>query len=642
MMGSERVWQKRWRVLGGLAGIVLAALALKRAGPQLPGMGGMDSDEAITQLMANATRWNPYSLYFWGQDRLGGWPYGIEWFLHHVFGFGWTYKGLYRVLAVCLLSTVWPLRRLGGWWGWIAGAAVLGLLAIHEPTRRWVLSISQPYAWQMASFFWAWWMLRRLANADQEGVIPFYRIRSARWWRFVFPALFVSLLSLWSSPLSALFLLIAALSETVRIPPDRRTGRLWFRLCGVVVLAVLAELAIRVTDQKYAQFRHWRIYWTDARLDLGHLLENIAAYWNQVRIDPISPVALLPVIALVSWPLASRRLGRATTADDLRFAFACSAMGWINALVTVLSSWGRINGYTARYLSPSWILWTVSSVAMLAALIDSAADLPRRVGRAIVVAGGSAMIVAATLWIPIGERSAAALDRTRVAEQLPLREPDGVLLGCYWGTYSAVDGGAPHALTPIVHHRDMQRTPWTGARLKEVNEAIVAPDSCPPLGTPDSPTPYVYEQGVLLALRTTHWMKQGAIDLSLYDNRSTWLLNDAVSRDGSQVQVTAEAPFSLATSGPSNGQEAFTVRLSHPGRQLLLFFSSRVSLYLHMPQLRAELIRSDGSTKALPVTSGEHYASIPIEDVDTPASVRLIDVAEPDPVARLDGVAVVP
>jgi hypothetical protein len=600
----------------------------------------MDSDEAITQLMANACSWNPFSLYYWGQDRLGGWPFGIEWLLHKAFGFGWSYRGLYDALAICLLTTVWPLRKLGGWWGWTAASALLGLLTLHEASRHWVLSISQPYAWQMSLFFWAWWLIRRLANADQLEFVSLFRVRAGRWWRFVFPAAFASLLSIWSSPLSAPFLWVVALAETSRVPVERRTGRLWLRLCGVVLIAVVAELAIRFFDQWFAGTHHWRIYWTDVRWDRGHIAENAKVYWDRLRGDPLWPVAAASLPAIGGWFLTRRRPVPAAAQDCIRFAAVCSATGWANALVLVFSSWGRINDYTVRYFSPSWILWTVSCVASLAALIEALPDSSQPLVRRVFRFAGALAIAAAALWVTPPERTAIALERTRLSSELPLLQPDGVLLGCYWGTYSLVDGGAPHALTPVVQHRDTQRTPWTAERLRGVSQAILVQDQCPPLGTPDNPTPFVLEQGVVLALRTPHWLREGSINLSLYDNRSAWLVKDAVSRRG--VQEKLDTPLSLAAPASSKGEEAFSVRVTRSGSQLLLFFGSRVSLYLHTPELRAEAVAENGSTRLLAVTSGEHFVSVSLVGVTPPVLIRLINAADPERDSRLEGVAIAP
>jgi hypothetical protein len=603
----------------------------------------MDSDEAITQLMANARWLNPFGFYFWGQDRLGAWPYLTEWVLHRLTGLGWSWRGLYAVLAICVLSAVWPLCRIAGRWGWCAAIGVLGFLVVDESSRRWFLSIGQPYAWQLSSFFWAWWFLHRQATEDLCEVLRLRDLSARRWWRFVAPTIFTSLLSIWSSPLSAPFLWIVAITETWRVPaPDRRRG-LVARLCGSVLCAVLVEQLIRITQQKYSSWHHWRIFFTEVRFDRGHIIENLMAYSRQLLTGPDVPITTIAVVVLGAGIaiLFPRTESPAQVRNDIRLAVACFLMGLLNVITLVFMSWGRVNDYSGRYLIPTRILWLIADVAWVAAAIEMLPAAWRSRVRATFAWAGVVILLICAFLMPRGEHSAQAEARARVARELPEKMPDGILFGCYWGTYSLIDGGAPHALTPVVHHAATHRTPWTPPQMKGVAEVAVSHELCPPVGPPENPTPYVHDRGVLLHLKTSDWFRDGPFGFSLYENRSAWLLQGKVSRGGQPVRLDADAPLPLDRPVPQ-GQEAFTVSIDRPGSQLIAFFNIRGSLMTRTPALGAEAVLPDGRLVPLLATSGERLLSVPLQGVPRGASVRFTELGAVESLMQLEAVAIVP
>jgi hypothetical protein len=633
-----------YRTIGFVVGWGLATLSLARAAPRIAGMGGMDSDEAITQLMANARWLNPFGFYFWGQDRLGAWPYLLEWLLHRLTGLGWSYRGLYAVLALCMLSAAWPLCRLAGWWGSSAGSAVLAFLVLDESTRRWLLSIGQPYAWQLSSLFWAWWLLRRQAEEDASDALRLRDFSSHRWWRFVAPAILTSLLSIWSSPLSAPFLWVAAIAEALRVVDSSQRRRVGMHLCGSVLVAVLLEQVIRLTQQKYASWRHWRIFFTEVRIDRGHILENLGACVQQVRGGSAWPVALGALLVAVCWVGVTvwKTHISERVRNDLLFAGACVTMGTLNILPLIFMSWGRVNDYSGRYLIPTWIFWAVADVALGASALESLPDRLFLPGRMVCTLLSGFALAACAFLMPPGEHSAQAEARARVAGELPERMPDGILFGCYWGTYSLIDGGHPHAMTPVVHHAATHRTPWTPARLKNATEVVVAHEQCPPVGPAEAPTPFVFDRGVLLHLKTRDWFRDGPFGFSLYENRSEWLQPGNVLRAGQPARLDADAPLPIDRAGTTPGEEAFTVKVDGTGAELLLFYSVRGSLTVQSPALRAEGLLPDGTVRPLSVTPHEHYSAVSLAGEPRPLLIRVVHTGPAERLLQLEAVALVP
>src|SRR4051812_23942203 len=85
---------------------VLAAVACWRYAPHVGHVGGVHSDGAMPQLIANHQGTTPFDLFSWGQDRFGAWPFLIARGIRAVTGIGWTPEGLYWLMMAGTASAV--------------------------------------------------------------------------------------------------------------------------------------------------------------------------------------------------------------------------------------------------------------------------------------------------------------------------------------------------------------------------------------------------------------------------------------------------------------------------------------------------------------------------------------------------------
>jgi hypothetical protein len=328
-------------------------------------------------------------------------------------------------------------------------------------------------------------------------------------------------------------------------------------------------------------------------------------------------------------------LRRRAPSDAARFALACSAMAWFNWVNLFIWTWARLNHYSPRYTVPSWVLWTLSAVVALGDLADRLLE-DARASRATFAGalslGSAAALVAAPRTVPSDDMRA----RAHLAELLPERAPDALLLGCYWGTYLFVDATAAHPLAPVVHHGDTERTAWTEARLRLQPHVVVSHERCPMTGTPDKPGRYVYEYGTFLELEQPRWLTDGPYAFSLYQNRSEWLVQDATTRAGGRLVSSELKPPSSPL-----GAEAFTVQLPRPTRELVMYFAWRQRA-LTADDLRAEAVDASGRTQPLHLAIDDLEVSVKLDGEAKPVAVRFTYAKAEEPDAEIEAVALVP
>ncbi len=154
-----------------------------------------DSDHAIPLLMADEPRATPFSLYYYGQDRYGAWPFLSAHLLGRVAHFSWSPERLSVWLTLFMFSAAWPLWRLVGKTDFIV-PSYLGVLLLDPVVR----GNREPYGWQASTLIWTWWSLRQLSSG-----------RNARFW---LPAACLgSILAVWISPISGAILAMLATLE---------------------------------------------------------------------------------------------------------------------------------------------------------------------------------------------------------------------------------------------------------------------------------------------------------------------------------------------------------------------------------------------------------------------------------------------
>jgi hypothetical protein len=471
-MSSKAIERLRALLLAAATAAVFIAWA-----PRLGPAPEYNSDVGVPVLAANSEPLGAFFLYYPMQDRLGGWPTLLARELTPVTG-PWDPHRMHLLLLVIVLSAVVPVARLAGP---LAGLGYL-LACAWPPTVTLNLAYHQPYGAQLATLLWAWWAMRRAADA-----------RSPAW---LGVACALALLSCWSSPASGLLLALAAVAEMLRTRALGHAARpTALRLFLPAVAGAVGEGAIRIAYRAAWVRAGWgNLFRMRYRLDRGHLWENAQAIARRLG---ETGGAVLVGVGLVAGGLALlhlwRRRGRADEAAVVLGAALGSAATWA---IIVGVEHVRLNFYSPRYLAPAIALaglatWTLAAVV--------AAELLKSLRAEVGLAAFAAAALAVAVWSP---RSAGDPSEPwgTTARALAAEAPGGVLLADYWSCY-ALAALVPHGmLEPMTPDSEQGRFPNRPERLRTARVVVVGSEG-PLLRPPGSPAPAeLCQYGVRLTL----------------------------------------------------------------------------------------------------------------------------------------------
>ncbi|MHB8418878.1 MAG: hypothetical protein ACYDCL_12435 [Myxococcales bacterium] len=444
-----------WAVLGAATAAVGWALIVGLVPGSAAAMP-VNSDGAIAVLMANHSPWDLFHLYYYGQDRLGAWPFGLAHLTGLLFGFAWTPASLHVVATLWLLAGVvpaallaGPLARLSGGMAYLAGIALPGIPRLH------LYYVAEPYIWQLPALLWAWLLLRYWTAG-----------------RRLAPAAAAHFLAIWSSTLSAPMLAALAPLELwrsgVRVRP-----RPLARALAPAAIGLGAEVALRVAYHRFAFAHFGNPCKTRLRLDWGHLTENAAQLFATLSWPDAWPYLLLAAVAA---GLALRELARPATLHPEGRDLAWLALGLVILAavplpVVVSVDHVRVNLYDARYLTPSFCF---SRAAAFGALALAAAALPRAAWARAAGLGLAVLATAGLLAVrPVPSPSPDYRRLLREAETLATLAPGSPLLNGYWRSYVYAQLLPAGRLLALPSEGDYDRTPFELPALRSAKTVIV-------------------------------------------------------------------------------------------------------------------------------------------------------------------------
>jgi hypothetical protein len=462
-----RIGPERWGgwAIGAVAIGLWAARVLPELGPGPPD-GLYNSDSAIPVLMSNLATGAPLDWLYWGQDRFGAWPFLLARVLAWPFGAAWTPHRLHVFQALLWLSALYPWARLAGR-GWIlASVAFLVLPGANPILRRTLVDVGHVDAWQLAPLFWAWWALRCAADSPRPAAL----LAGAS-----VAAALATTVSLVSVPL----LLVLALLEGIRVAaPWRRRAWLFLPL----VVGVCVESLIRHRWHVFVLARGWRDVRTPARLDVGHLAENVVGILRTAAGNQALPwlAAALVLGALAAWQL---RPGRREPDGAWTAVGAALCTGTILVLLMAVRH-VRDNAYAPRYLGVPLAF----AILGLGVLADAA--LRKLFQRRAVPAADRILALGALAALAVLLPAARPDPREEllrpVAAALASRYPGAVLVDAYWHTYAVAALAPPRALVPLPAEGDWNRRPdWvpllaSGRPVLVGNQGPLAEDGAVP------------------------------------------------------------------------------------------------------------------------------------------------------------------
>jgi hypothetical protein len=569
------------RVLAGAGVLVLFGLLAARAtqvlGPASPHVPLYNSDCAVPVLMCQADHWSFFDLYYYGQDRFGGWPFFTLRAVSQLFGFHAAPQHLHVWLTVWLLGGAFVMGALGRGARLLAGGLYLFVILVQPEVRFILFELAQVYPWQVTALLLAWWSLRRGSSRVRTFLLAF--------------------LAIWTNTVSGPLLALLAGAEAVRarlvapqLFPLRRF--LWRWAEGVLLAgaAFALEAILRSRYHRFSKLHFGQRYSTTLGVDWPYLGQNARAVletlWSSSTLPWLAVGTVGAVVAAVflwrTWRSGAHR------EEPL-----------LECAVLLLSTWGlaaahvpllillnhvRLNDYSGRYFLPVFLFGCFSGALTVALGAGLLPGLSRFRSQLLPALG--ALGVAVGAWaLPAPEVNPEFTGLQATAARLAQLKPGTPLLGGYWETYVLASLQPEGTLLPVPHEDSYQRTMWWARELKNRSEIIVEHSDFPAAGLAEAPEPWIFQYQTLLRLEHPRWQRDAGRTFSLYRN-----VNSASQPHTTEPAVSA---WNLCEPGSS-----LTVRFSSPRERALVM----VGLWRSKPPvvLTAQPL-AEGSPAPLPV-----------------------------------------
>jgi hypothetical protein len=564
-----------WGVLVGLLWVSVLARALTHFDPGSDVVTGWNSDASITVLQSNDGVFDPYRLYYYGQDRIGAWPWLLAQGWRALTGFDWTAYRMFVWQAVWACVACLALGGLFRRVGWVLSASYAALILLSPLFQVQLFALSQPFGWQLTALFLAWGTQTRLIEALAAPALG----RAV--WGWGAAALLFASLACWTSPTSGPLLFAGFVVQGIAVaalsPPGPRRWR-WLFAVVPAGAGMGIEAWIRHVFHRFAKQAFGSAYRTSVGVDTGYLLTNVRGVWDAFAAEPLAPFVLagmavgLVAVGYLGWHLARRTLAAQAERAELAAltaAFFGAALG--NACITVLVRHVRYNGYSIRYLMPTMALGVLAAAAGAFFLLSLVPALrPRWKLLGAVASGG---LVA---WGHLGlvpRIPAPALERAQAAaDALVARTGGTVLIGSYWDVYQVGALDPSHRLWSLTFDGDYQRTPFWRPKVREAREALVIFAEGTRGGTAERPNPWLLNSGVPFRLAEPRWAVYPPFHIARYES----LRDEAVPvrlepekfvpcEPGASLTVRFERPVEQGVLLVSTGAPAAGVEVEAPG-----------------------------------------------------------------------------
>ena len=445
-----------------------------------------NSDCAIPVLMSNDS--GPitlYNLYYFGIDRIGGWPYLFAQALRRSMGFHWSPQRLSTFQTTWLFIGALVFGALSRRDAAVAVISFLLVLCLHSETRYQIFTLAVNYPWQIPAILFSWYGLRQII--EKTFARELVRWKHVLWLVFTFV---FSYFAIWSSIESIPFLLFILCLEVFRqrmklsYQPPKALMKSFAQGLAPILLASFAERLQKINYYRHS-FKEFGVdFKTRFEPDLGNLGPNLKAQVaNLTRMewwpfDVLTTLVILAMICVAIYTLVRKRTDlllslKKTIADDtMILIIGAYGIAAINFVLTLLVTHVRLNVYEDRYLIPTTLFGPVSAILILFVMFRSSlqAISVRRIAKPVFLC-----VSVALLWLIFPSRTYHAdYDSFQTtANVLAQQAPRAVLLGDYWGTYVVAAIQPANAITPVPLHEYENRMPWTKDILAKATQVLI-------------------------------------------------------------------------------------------------------------------------------------------------------------------------
>lgn len=515
--------------------LVIWGLFLWRAidvfGPEA-GLLDFHSDAAIPVLMSNDQRpITVFDTYYYGQDRLGAWPFNIARLVNHSTGFRWSGQRLHAARTTWLFLGIFVLALLNRRAAF--PVILIGIMVIcHEFLLRWRLfDLGQVYSWQIPALLLSWFSLRKWFEKRSEPVKGIRRELARLWWSVV--VFSFSLLAILTSTVSGPLLCFLVGIECWRsITKTNGKAAGWmsllagFKALCLMLLAIFAEIFMRINYHRYGLKHYQYDFKTRVALDVGYLWANLKAHlkslanfdWSPLIFLTIGTVIAVGAMALYFW-LRKRtdsltRL-RELLIDDTSFMIVGGlGIAAINFVIVVLVDHVRISLYDDRYLTLSYFFGCIAGLLIIWRILDYALK-QANIGSYAEPLLATVVIVLMIITFPAKADDSVYKLRKETALALAQKSPNAVLLGGYWESYLFSALQPANMLTPVPLEGHQVRMPWTIKTLQLADEVVVEYKHGMP-GNAETPPEYFTQYGARLRLVDPRWYENGEYAFARY------------------------------------------------------------------------------------------------------------------------------
>jgi|ERR1044071_189000 hypothetical protein len=496
---------------------------------------GFNSDSAIPVLMSNEERPSTvFNLYYYGTDRWGAWAFLATHFIHRATGYRWTDQSLFMLQTLWLFVGALVFAALSRRDLLLAALVYLTALCLHTQSRLQIFELSQLYAWQTTALLFGWYALRRMFEFDFEAA-------KKRWdWKrsaLIFLTLGFSLLAVWSSNASIVFLMFLLHLEALRARLKTKGERIYRRLLKPyafalisIVAATLIEWLLKMNFHRHALKHYGQDFKTSFHLDIGYLAENLGAQLRNIGSLSWWPLYLLSILITLAlacsflYALFKKREGlleklKTTIADDTMIlaigAFAIAAM---NFTLAVMVDHVRLNQYDSRFLTLTNLFCPISGMLMIFLifkLIVRSSRFNSYAQPAFIVI----VLLLLTIKFPAQSYSNEYKSTKEAALALAQKAPRGILMGGYWETYVFTALQPENAMTAVPLEGYEVRMPWTRELVRRANQVIVEYRRVHS-GGPVVPPERLNQYGSSLRLVDPKWYENDLYAFALYVNET--------------------------------------------------------------------------------------------------------------------------
>jgi len=430
--------------------------------------GNFSSDTAIPVIMANQ-KISPFHLFYFGQDRFGGWLFILQSFFSATLGFRWLAEYSYLSNIFILCCSLVSLGRADKTLSKVLPFSILFCTWLSTCIRSSFFTIEQVYVLQFATFFFAWC-----------SIILYLKAKNVKHRVMLLGLFFISsFFAIWSSPLSLIFI-----SPIILLEPLRKSESICNKEKIIDILLLFAVLGLSFICYEF--MRNFYLSYVSStyafelqnhpfgvstllEFDLANCVENFRKSMVLIFNDaPYTGFFLYTfVISYVVGGLGLKIIGKFDLVDRNKYFLVLELLlaGFIAQFFITILAWVKINGFHHRYFVPPILLYYIASVVVINEYADILfSNLGARFFSNMKEKIDFKKLVVAVfiLWIAIfnfGKMKSSYKRFSQLkdaSEKLTKNSEKVILFGNYWDTYKW------QGLNPkiIAISLDYVRIPW--------------------------------------------------------------------------------------------------------------------------------------------------------------------------------------